>query len=332
MRAVCMLITSLLAMLPGGTSTTKPEPAGQFAEPIAIARRRVVKLYGATVGREKAYGSGVVISRDGRVVTVWSIMLEGRSLRVVLPDGRAFPARVLAHDEQRQLALLKIEADDLPFFELTSSRELTVGDWVIAAANPFKVAEGPEPVSVCVGVLSARANLAARHHAQDFPYDGPVLLTDALIATPGSAGGALVDARGRLVGVIGTAVISRRTNTWVNYALPVEQVAAFVNGEALLPAAPARATRPTDLGIRLFDIGGRTRPAYVERVRPASPASAAGLRSDDLIVSLNGQAVATCRDFTRIMAGLRPGQRATLVVKRGDDLTIIELMLEPPAP
>ena len=161
----------------------------QFAEAISSAQQRVVKLYGAALGREKAYGSGVIISADGRIVTTLSVMLEGRGLRVVLPDGRVLPAQVLGRDEHRQLALLKIEAADLPFFELTDSRSLTPGDWLIAAANSFKVADGPEPVSVSLGIFSARIMLDARHRRQDFPYDGPVLLTDIIVTTPGSAGG-----------------------------------------------------------------------------------------------------------------------------------------------
>ena len=315
-----------------GARADETSPPGPFADAIAAARQRVVKLYGAGVGREKAYASGVIVSSDGRIVTALSVILEGRSLRAVLADGRALPAEVLARDETRQLALLKIEANDLPHFELGGSADLAPGDWLIAAANPFKVADGPEPVSVSVGVLAGRADLAARLRARDFPYDGPVLLADIIVTTPGSAGGALVDADARLVGVIGRAVISRRTNTWVNYGLPVEEVARFVSGEAYQSghtgeegSSDAVRLDPFELGLRLFDIGGRIRPAYVERVRPGSPASAAGLRADDLIISANGETIATCEDFRRVMNRLERGQHLTLIVKRGEALEVIEL-------
>lgn len=321
-----------LFLLPAPACADEYQAVEPFTEAISSAQQRVVKLYGATLGREKAYGSGVIVSSDGRIVTTLSVMLEGRSLRAVLPDGRALPAQVLARDERRQLALLKIEADDLPFFELTDSQSLTPGDWLIAAANPFKVADGPEPVSVSLGIFSARVKLAARHRRQDFPYDGPVLLTDIIVTTPGSAGGALLDADGRLVGVIGRAVISKRTNTWINYALPIEEVACFVDGDLShdregVAAGEAR-TAPPDLGIRLFDIGGRTRPAYVERVRPGSPARKAGLLPNDLIVAVQGEPVATCADYRRIVATLTPGRSVNLVVKRGDELVIIDLPTE----
>src|SRR5262249_53879472 len=131
-------------------------------------------------------------------------------------------------DDVRQLAELKIDAADLPCFELKSSAAIQPGDWVLAAANPFKVAEGPEPVSFATGTLSARAPLAARRRMQDVAYEGTVLITHVIVAAPGPAGGALLDGSGRFVGVIGEAVKSSRTNTWLNYALPAEDVGAFL--------------------------------------------------------------------------------------------------------
>jgi len=319
----------LLALGPGAAATAQPEPAaGPFAAAIDAARQRVVKLYGGALGAERGFGSGVLVAPDGRIVTTLSVLLESPGLRAVLFDGRRFPAQVVARDEQRQLALLQIQAAELPYFELGGSGQLQTGDWVIAVANPFKVADGPEPVSVAVGVLSGRSSLSARRRTQDFAYDGTVLLIDVIVATPGSAGGAVVDACGRLVGLIGKAVIDTRTNTWANYALPVEEVAAFLRQVAEGTGQPARATphaatpaERVDLGIRLFDVGGRTRPAYVERVRPDSPAWRAGIRPDDLIVALDAQPIGTCQDFYRACDGLRADAgRIEVVVKRGDEL------------
>jgi S1-C subfamily serine protease len=313
---------------------------GPFDTAIESMQQRVVKLYGGSLGREKGYGSGIVVSADGKIVTTLSILLEGRTLRVVLPDGRRFPARITARDQRRQLALLQVDAFDLPCFELADSRHLQPGDWVMAAANPFKVADGPEPVSVSLGVLSGRTDLAARRHAQDFPYDGPVLLTDLLVATPGSAGGALVDADGNLVGLIGKAVVSKQTNTWLNYALPVEEVAAFLEESRAVPdrEVPRPSPRPKpdaprlNLGFRLFDVGGREPPPYIERVRPDSPAWRAGLRPNDLILSIDGQQVVTCADFREAANKLRPGQPIQLVIKRREEVVSLELTLEEPSP
>lgn len=311
------------------------EPApGPFSAAIAAAQARVVKVYGASVGREPGYASGVIVAADGQIVTALSVMLEARNLRVVLPDGRVLPATVQRRDPRRQLALLKVDAEALPFFEIGDSRTVSPGDWVIAAANPFKVADGPEPVSVSLGVLGGRTQLSARRRAQDFPYRGEVLLTDLVVATPGSAGGAIVDVHGRLLGVIGRPVISNLTNTWVNYALPAEELAAFLAGAPTSQQAPAagEATATADLGFRVFNVGGRSRPAYVERVRPGSAARRAGLRVDDLILSINGVATPSCDEFAKAAAALQPGVEAELVVKRSDQILTIVFTVEAAEP
>ena len=159
-----------------------------------------------------------------------------------------------------------------------------------------------------------------------------MLITDVIVATPGSAGGALVDADGRLVGLIGKAVISNLTNTWMNYALPSEQVAAFVDDTRAASAveattgepAPTSRVRP-DMGILLFDVGGRGRPAYVERIRADSPARRAGIRPNDLIISLAGEPIGTCADFHEVCERLRVDQQVDVVIKRGDEVKSLEL-------
>jgi serine protease Do len=312
---------------PGGAQPL--EAGGPLGDVLAAAQQRVVKLYGAGIGRVRGYGCGVIVSPDGRIVTVLSSLLESEAPRVVLPDGRRFTAVVVARDPHRQLALLRIDASDLPFFPLGHSAHLTPGDWLVAAGNPFKVAEGAEPVSVSLGVFAGRTTLEARRRAQDFPYNGPILLTDAIVSTPGSAGGALLDIHGTLVGLIGKEVESRRTNTWLNYALPVEEIAAFLaaaeSGDREEAVTPPAATARVDLGIRLFDLGGRVRPAYVERVRPGSPAARAGVQADDLIVSLNGQPIATCEEYSQRLGALPAGRPVELLLKRGQQLLTVTI-------
>lgn len=329
LRAACCWFALLAASAAAARAQDSPGP---FAGAAEIAQARVVKIYGAALGREKGYASGVLISDDGQIVTTLGILLEASALRVVLPDGRRLSAEVVKRDPVRQLALLKVAADDLTCFALdadtTAVRE---GSWVLAAANAFKVAEGPEPVTVSLGVLAARAPLAARRRAQEFSYDGPALITDVVTSTPGCAGGALVDARGRLLGVIGKAVISERTNTWVNYAIPVEEVRTFLatDAEALAAAAAQQsqrdAARPVRLGLRLFDVGGRTRPAYIERVRPGSPAWDAGLRGGELILAIGDQPINTCDEALVALRSAAPGRPVEIAVKRGDRVVTVAL-------
>ncbi|MCC6360744.1 MAG: trypsin-like peptidase domain-containing protein [Phycisphaerales bacterium] len=312
------------------TAIAAPDDVGGFDAAIAAAQAGVVKIYAAGIGTVKSYASGVIVAADGRIVTVSSAILEDPSLRVVLADGRRYPATVVRRDETRRLAELKIEAEGLPALEPADTSRLAPGDWLISASNTFKVAEGPEAVSVSLGVFSARGELAARRRAQDFPYEGEVIYTDMIVATPGSAGGALVDATGRLVGVIGPLVKSTRTNTFANYALPAEEIAAFLagrshDGEA---ASAAAGVDLLALGVRLLDLGGRERPAYVERVRPGSPAYLAGVMPDDLIMSIAGQSVATCDDVAAALRKLKRTPKLEVVLKRGEELKTVEIPVE----
>lgn len=306
---------------------------GPLASAIDFARPRVVKLYGDAAGREHGYGVGVIVSADGKIATTTAVMLESAGLRAVLNDGRRFPAKVIARDETHQLALLQIDGDQLPAFELGTSETMQPGDWVLTAGNPFKVADGPEPVSFMRGVFSGRADLAARRRAQDVAYPGQVLLLDAIVSTPGQAGGALVDSAGRLVGLIGKSVESTRTNTFLNYAIPVETVADFVSAaasgklvESADPTAEHTSLPPADLGIRVFDVSGPERPALVERVRPDSPARRAGVRVNDQILSLGGVAVGTCGEYADALKHVTIGQKVEMIVQRGDETLVLELV------
>jgi serine protease Do len=198
-------------------------------------------------------------------------------------------------------------------------------------------------------VLTARTELDARRRTQPYPYRGPVLLLDMIAANPGAAGGAVVDLDGNLVGVVGNRVIGELTNTWLNYAMPIEEVAGFLaeaasggpvsdrsssaggaadrsdigplkgDNDSAESGGEEVAGKPY-LGIRLFEIGGRLKPAYVERVRPGSPAHRAGVRRNDLIIALNGRTLGTCDDYHAVFDTLRPGDEVEIVVKRKDEL------------
>lgn len=316
------LIACIIAMQPA-------DPPESLDALLQGVQGRVVKVHGGRIGRELGFASGVIVSADGEVITVLSSLLESQSIRVVLADGRRFVARVKARDPRLRLALLAIDAQDLPYFDLQGRAAPQRGDWLIAAANPFKVAEGPEPVSIMLGTMSGRVELSGRRRAQDFPYDGEVLLTDMLVNTPGCAGGAITDLDGRLAGVIGQAALSNLTNTWLNYAIPIDEVAAFVErarsgATAEIHAAAEQAPSAMSLGIRLFDVGGRIRPAYVERVRPGSSAEHGGLRADDLILAVDERPVTSCGDVDRILAERSPGP-LRLTVKRGEQVVSLTI-------
>ncbi|MCA9242939.1 MAG: trypsin-like peptidase domain-containing protein [Phycisphaerales bacterium] len=327
----------------GASSSTVRGQDTQFEVAIRAAQDRVVKLFGGRIGETEGYGSGVLVSADGAIITDLSVLSETPGVRVVTPDGRSFDARLLCRDEWRQLALLKIDVGDeaLPYFDLDTSGDISPGEWLVAAGNPFKVAVGPEPVTVSLGVLSARAPLSARRKTQDFAYDGDVLITDAIVAAPGFAGGALVGLDGALVGIVGKAVTSKNTNTYINFAYPAQAARALVDaakrGETRIgareaePGAAAAPLTPFDIGVVLFDIGGRAPPAFVERVAPDSPARRAGVRSGDLVLSLDDTATGSCDDLRAALARQERGRTIMLTIKRGEDVVAIEVVT-PAAP
>lgn len=299
---------------------------------VAHIQARVAKLYGAGLGRAEGYGAGVLISADGRILTTYGAYLESPNARAVLADGRRFPLRLAAHDETRGLALLEIDATQLPHFDLSGGPRVQQGDWLLVAGNPFRVAVGSEAASVSIGVLAGSGELDARRRAQDFAYRGPVLWLDAITAVPGAAGGAVTTADGRMVGLVGQPVLRRATNTWANYAIPLDELAAFLNEAERGPAAQAPvapAGVAIDLGLRMYDLTGPESPAFVERVTPGSPARRAGVLADDLILSVAGRAVQTCAEVRQVLAELPPAGVVELVVQRGERTLTIELRPEP---
>jgi serine protease Do len=225
-----------------------------------------------------------------------------------------------------QTALLKIDAATPEYFELPASPPAEPGDWILAVSNAFKVADGSEPLSVNIGVLSLRMKLDARRGLQDFPYSADVLLYDAITSNPGAAGGAVVTADGKLVGMIGRVIEAKSTNTRLNYAVPVDLLGKFVRGEETAPTVAAASSSKADLGIRLFALGGRKAPAFIDSIIPGSPAAVAGLKTDDLVVTIGGQVVRDASDFRRIVAALPVGEEVVVEVKRKNELVSVRLV------
>lgn len=300
-----------------------------FADAVAAAQKRTVKIYGASIGRTPGYGTGLVVSASGDILTASGVHLTGQSIRVTLADGTTHEATLVRRSQELQSALLKIDAPTPDYFDLAEAPATEQGDWILAVSNAFKVADGDEPLSVNIGILSLRMKLDARRGLVDFPYEADVLLYDAITSNPGAAGGAVVTADGKLLGMIGRVIEAKSTNTRLNYAVPVDLLGKFVRGEETSPLVAAspgnNAAGKPDLGIRLFALGGRRAPAYIDRVIPGSPAAAAGLKSDDLVVTIGGQVVRDAGQFRQIADGLAIGQEVVVEVKRRNELLTVKL-------
>ena len=327
--ALCVTLAGLTAVASGSG-----EPRPQAV--IAGAARKVVKLYGAGGLRGlEAYQSGILVSPDGRILTAATTVLDSAQVDCVLDDGRRFEARLVGVDPRRELAVLAIEGGDLPCFTLTpGAPPVPPGTRVVALSNMFGVAAGDERVTAQRGVVTAVVPLAARRGAAEAPFRGGVYVLDCTTNNPGSAGGGLVDAEGRLVGMLGKELRSTAAGIWLNYALPEAELAAgleaVLTGSAVAVDPQVEPFDPRLLGAVLVpDLLDRT-PPFVESVAPGSAAARAGLEPDDLVIAVAGRTVTTRQAVEAALGGLAEGDPVTLTVIRGGGLVDLDLGPRPP--
>ncbi|HEY1793936.1 MAG TPA: Do family serine endopeptidase [Opitutaceae bacterium] len=258
---------------------------------------------------ESGLGSGVIISSDGYIVTNNHVVDHAKEVTVTLSDGREFRARVVGRDPQTDVAVIKVSAKDLPAITFAPSRNVEVGDRVLAIGNPFGIGE-----TVTQGIVSAtgrRAGIGLKY--EDF------IQTDAAI-NPGNSGGALVDIDGRLVG-INTAILSRSGGfQGVGLAVPSD----LVGNVAQTLVAHGKVVRGF-IGIGIQDLTpalsdsmgiGANQGALVTDVQPGTPGSKAGLHSGDVITAMDGQAVDSAGRLSLDVAETTPGTVVNLTVFR----------------
>ena len=310
-------------------------PAGPPTDAIDAVQQRVVKIYGAGgIANLHAYGTGFLVSPEGHIATVWSHVLDGDVVTVVLDDGRRFYGKVLGAEPQLDLALVKIDGADLPHFDLQPASAAGPGTRVLGFSNMFKVATGDEPVSVVHGVVTALTQLTARRGRFEVPYTGPVYIVDAVTNNPGAAGGVLTNYDGELLGMLGRELRNAESNTWINYVIPIAELAptieAIRTGDFSARDNPPEDSNPRrysalDFGIVLVpDVIYRT-PAYIDSVRSESQAEQAGLQPDDLIVFLNNQLVPSIRVLEEQLGRLQVEDDVALIVRRGNQLASVML-------
>jgi serine protease Do len=320
------LAASILLFLP-----PKPTAAQSVADTITEVQPRLVKVYGVGGLRGlEAYQSGFLISTEGHVLTVWSYVLDTDDITVTLADGRKFDAELVGADPRLEVAVLKIEGEALPAFDLNRAVDVPAGARVLAFSNLFGVATGNEPVSVQHGVISVKTRLEARRGVFQTAYDGPVYVVDAVTNNPGAAGGALVTRQGELIAMLGKELRNARNNTWLNYGLPVDalrdSVQAIIAGN-FEPASdqppdtkPARSLTLAELGILMVPNVVERTPPYVDDVRPGSAAESAGIQPDDLIVFANDRFIQTCKRLEEELEYVDYEDPVTLTALRGGEM------------
>ncbi len=328
-------------------SLLSPPAAAQdsFADVAGEVNKKLVKLFGAGGFQGLAsYGTGVVVSPDGYILTVASQMLVTQDLRVHLHDGRRYHAKVVVTEPELDAALVKLDKleDTLPYFDIRLASQFPAakaGDWVLAFSNQFSIATRDEPMSVQKGVIAAVAKLQGRRGIFDAPYTGDVYVIDAITNNPGAGGGVVTNRKGELLGLIGKELRNTLTDTWINYAMPIPVLANFVEAGIKGEYKPIVKDKPPAgvggyHGIILVPSVVERTPPFIEEVVPDSPAAKIGLRPDDLIVYIDGEQIVSVKAFREFISKTRPGAVLKLEIQRinksdgTDRLLPVELKLE----
>lgn len=301
-------------------------------------QKRVVKIYGAGGLRGlEAYQSGFLVSPEGHVATAWSYVLDVEPI-VVLDDGRRFESKIVGIEPSLELAVLKVDASDLPYFEVDKELDAQWGDPILAVSNLFGIAAGNEPASVMQGIISGVTNLDARRGTFKTPYRGKVLVLDLIANNPGAAGGAVVNAQGRLVGMLGKELRDGGTGVWLNYALPIDTlrvaIADIIAGRTTTAPKEENPVLRMDqshnlstLGLVLVPDVLESTPVYVDAVLPDSPAAKAQLRPDDLILLLDGQRVGDQQTLIDLLRRIDRRDAVSITIQR--DSEVLPIRLQP---
>ncbi len=272
--------------------------------------------------RQHGLGSGVIVTKDGYILTNNHVTENADEIRVALNDGREFSAQVIGRDLKTDIAVLKVNADDLPFITLADSDKIEIGDLVLAIGNPFGIGQ-----TVTMGMISAKGRTLMPDPTkyEDF------IQTDAAI-NRGNSGGALVDAEGRLVG-INTAILSETGgNMGIGFAIPVN-LARFVMESLTKEGRVIRGY----MGISLQDVSDalarefqlkNSRGALVSEVIPKRPAEKAGIKSGDVIVEFDGKLVQDSRTLKLRVAQVPPGKQVPVKLMRDGKQKTVEVTLD----
>lgn len=273
------------------------------------------------------FGSGVIISKDGYIITNNHVVDKADEIEVTLNDNRKLQAKLVGADPNTDIALLKIEGNDFPIIPFGNSDDLKVGEWVLAIGNPFNLTS-----TVTAGIVSAKARGgigSGKESIQSF------IQTDAAI-NPGNSGGALVNTRGELVG-INTAIYSQTGNfAGYGFAVPIS-----IAGKVIADLKEFGTVQRAVLGIVITDVINAkerypdktkdikvTEGVYVDSFANRSPAKEAGLQAGDVIVAVSDKKVRNTGELQEQISKYRPGDKVKVTVNRNNSVQAFTITLK----
>ncbi len=259
-----------------------------------------------------ATGSGVIISKDGYIVTNNHVVEGAHEIEVILNDKRTYQAKIIGNDPSSDLAVIKIEEDGLPYLQFGNSDEVKIGEWVLAVGNPFNLTS-----TVTAGIVSAKArniNILGRGNSSAIES---FIQTDAAV-NKGNSGGALVNTQGQLVGI--NAAIASNTGSYTGYAFAIpSNLAQKVVGDLIQFGEPQRGY----LGVSIAEMNGelaeevglnQIKGVYLARVMEDGAAGKAGIKEGAVVLKVSGQEVNSTAELMSKVAQHRPGENVSLSV------------------
>jgi serine protease Do len=273
---------------------------------------------------EEGLGSGVIVSPDGYILTNNHVVEGADELKVLLSDDRELVAKVIGADPKTDIAVIKVDAEKLPVLTLADSDITRVGDIVFAVGNPLGVGQ-----TVTMGIISAKGRSVGLLEEVE-GYES-FIQTDAAI-NMGNSGGALVDAKGRLVGINSAILSPSRGNIGIGFAVPIN-LAARVMHSLVETGSVARGylgvtsqtLTPDDA--EALGLKRETKGVTVTDVTPDSPAAKAGLQRGDVILSFNGKSVGSLGDLRILIAESSPGSKVALTISHEGKERVAEVTL-----
>jgi serine protease Do len=296
----------------------------RFGLPIPNVPRQMPPGHGQVPddAQPRGVGSGFVLTKDGMIMTNAHVVEGADEVLVTLTDKREFKAKIIGSDKRSDVAVVKIEANDLPAVKVGDVSRLKVGEWVMAIGSPFGLEN-----TVTAGIVSAKQ----RDTGEYLPF----IQTDVAI-NPGNSGGPLINMRGEVVG-INSQIYSRSGGSMgISFAIPMDEAVRV--SEQL--RANGRVTRGR-IGVQIeqvtkeiADANGMAKPlgALVRGVENGAPADKAGIEAGDIITKFDGKTVEKSTDLPRMVGGVKPGTKSAITVLRqgkSKDLTVIVAEIEP---
>ncbi len=275
----------------------------------------------------RSSGSGVIISDDGYIVTNNHVVENASEVEVLLNDNRTYDAKVVGTDPTTDLALLKVEASNLPVVKFGSSEHIKVGEWVLAIGNPFEFRS-----TVTAGIVSATGrNINILRDPNNNLQIESFIQTDAAV-NPGNSGGALVNLRGELVGI--NTAIATQTGMYAGYSFAVPTTLVKKVMDDLKEYGVVQRAL---LGISIIDVSAELaearglnvlRGVYIDRVNPGSSAEDAKLERGDVIIAIDGQKVDNVAKLQEKIAVKRPGEKVEVTYVRGGKESTVKATLK----